>query len=235
MRLRATLAYSCVLSLILGLALPVLAGALPPCVKAASSKNADFLVIGNVQVEPVQTTEGIARRIQQFSFEVFPKEKFINPTSRLTASATYWADWAQWDVVLDARINANQIFTAFCPLPLVTDDGGFLVLLAAVPAMSADWGVLRIYRRDSMNHIPGHGRLIREIPLKEIWLKDIWSPLRLPWQLATPEEGATDETRQWYAGATFSFSSDRQQLLIQKTEWGNTVRITLADGSVSNK
>lgn len=44
---------------------------------------------------------------------------------------------------------------------------------------------------------------------------------------------ATDETPEWYAGGAFNFSSDGQQL-IHKTRWGNTVRISLGDGSVSN-
>ena len=77
MRLRATLAFHPVLSFILIWALPVLAGPLPPCVKAASSENAGALVIANVQVEPLPGGNGIAR-VQQFSFEVFPQEKFVN-------------------------------------------------------------------------------------------------------------------------------------------------------------
>lgn len=227
MRSMATLACSCVLLLVLGSAMPVLAGPAPPCTKAVSSKNADFLVISNFQLEPLQSSEGIGRRIQQFSFEVFPKEKFINAKDRMTAPATYWTDGspAEWGVVLDSRTTGNWAFTSFCPLPLITDDGEFLILLATVPAMSADyWAVLRIYRWDRMaKGIPGHGRLVREIPLEEIW-----SPLRL-----ASKNGATDETPEWYAGGTFNFSSDGKQL-IHKTRWGNTVRISLGDGSVSN-
>jgi hypothetical protein len=230
MRLRAMLASPPVLSLILVWALPVLAGQLPPCVKAVSSVNANSLVIGNVQLEPVQGVQGIARRIHQFSFEVFPREKFINAEDRTTARATFWADgsWAQWGIVLDSRDNANWTFTKSCPLPLVTDDGEFLILLASVPAMSADWVVLRIYRSDRTGQeIPGHGRLIREIPLKEIR-----SPLRLTWPPGAPEESASDETPEWYAGGTFSFSLDNRSL-IHKTQWGNTIRISLENGSVS--
>lgn len=171
MRSRATLACSCVLPLVLGWAMPVLAGPLPPCTKAVSSKNADFLVISNIHLESLQSREGIGKRIQQFSFEVFPKEKFINARDRMTAPATYWTDGSpgEWGVVLDSRTTGNLAFTSFCPLPLITDDGKFLILLATVPAMSADyWAVLRIYRWDRMaKEIPGHGRLVREIPLKD--------------------------------------------------------------------
>jgi hypothetical protein len=232
MRFRASLASSRLPSLILIWALPVLAGPLPPCVKAASSENADSLVISNFQFEPRQSTEGIGR-IQQFSFEVFPKEKFINARDRTTARATFWTDlsWEQWGIVLDSRDKANFAFTESCPLPLITDDGEFLILLATVPAISADWGVLRIYRWDRTgSEIPGHGHLVREIRLREIW-----PPLRLTWPPGAPEhESATDETPQWYAGGTFAFSLDNRNL-VHKTQWGNTIRIHLENGLVSNQ
>lgn len=230
MRLSLTLTPWPVFSLLLIWALPVLAGPLPPCVKAVSSENADSLVISDIQSEPLLGEKGIARRIQQFSFDVFPKEKFINAKDRTTARATFWADgsWAQWGIVLNARDHANWAFTSSCPLPLVTDDGEFLVLLATVPAISGDWGVLRIYRWDRTGHdIPRHGRLIREIPLREVW-----SPLRLTWPPAATEESATDETPEWYAGGTFAFSLDNRNL-IHKTQWGNSIRISLENGSVS--
>jgi hypothetical protein len=197
MRLRVTLAS--VLSLILTWALPLLARQPPPCAKAVSSENAQSLVIGNVQLEPLAGEKGVARRIQQFSFDVFPREQFINAKDRTTARATFWADgsWAQWGIVLDSRDEANWAFTSSCPLPLITDDGEFLILLAAVPAISADWGVLRIYRWDRMDQeIPGHGRLIREIPLREISLKGSGNPLGLTWLMGVPEGTARDETSQ---------------------------------------
>lgn len=232
MRLSLTFIPWPVLSLLLTWPLPVLAGQpLHPCVKAVSSENAASLVISNIQHEPLLGEKVIARRIQQFSFEVFPNEKHINAKDKTMARATFWADesWAQWGIVLNAREHANWAFTSSCPLPLVTDDGEFLILLATVPAVSVDWGVLRIYRRDrTAQDIPSHGRLIREIPLKEIW-----TPPILTWQSAATKETTSDgETPEWYAGGTFAFSLDNQNL-IYKTQWGNSIRVSLENGSVS--
>src|SRR5579871_587642 len=192
MRPRVTLA--CICSLILFWALPLLAGQPPPCVKAASSKNGNFLALMNMQLEPQQSGDGVTRRIRGFSFEVFPKENFINARDRLRAAGMYFSDWAQWGVALDRRNTTDQLFTSSCPVPLVTDDGEFLILLAAIPAMSDDWGVLRIYRWDRLDReIHGHGRLIREIPLSEISPK-IGNLLGLTWLLGVPEGTATEET-----------------------------------------
>ena len=144
---------------------------------------------------------------------------------------------------LDARDKANQAFTSFCPIPLVTDDSEFLILLATAPAMSGDLGVLRIYRRDRTGHEGrGHGLLIREIPLKEFWnpLRLLWppdapDPLRLAWPPDPPEERVSDGPPQWwYAGGTFSFSLDNRNL-IHKTQRGNTIRISLENGFVSTQ
>jgi hypothetical protein len=85
MRLGATLSVSCVLTLILGSAFPGLAGQPPSCIKAASSKNGNFLVLMNMQLDPPQSKDGVTRRIWGFSFEIFPKENFINAKDRLTA------------------------------------------------------------------------------------------------------------------------------------------------------
>jgi hypothetical protein len=152
MRITATLAS--VLFLVLTWALPLLAGQPPPCVKAASSENANSLVIGDVQLERLEGEMGVAKIIQ-FSFDVFPREKFSNAKDRTTVPATFWADgsWAQWPIVLASRDKENWAFMSSCPLPLVTDDGEFLILLATVPAMSDDWGVMRIYRWDRTSSV----------------------------------------------------------------------------------
>ena len=225
MRLSATLSISCVLTLILSFPFPALAGQPPPCVKAVSSKSGDFLVLMDMQLDPPQSKDGVTRRIRGFSFEIFPKENFINAKDRLTAPGTYFSDgsWAQWGVTLDSRNTTDGPFTSSCPLPIITDDGEFLVLLTAMPALSADFKIMRIYQRDrTSREIPSHGRLI-----KEILLKEIWNPLRL-----RPLNGFDDESPTWYAGGTFVFTSDDREL-IHTTRWGNTVRITLGDGSVS--
>lgn len=168
----------------------------------------------DMQLDPPQSKDGLARRIRGFSFEIFPKENFINAKDKMTAPAAYWTDWAQWGVALDSRTATDQAFTLFCPLPLITDDGEFLVLLAAMPALSADFEIMRIYQRNrTSREIPSHGRLI-----KEILLKEIWNPLRL-----RSLNGFDDASPTWYAGGTFVFTSDDREL-IHTTRWGNTVR-----------
>ncbi len=233
MRLSAILSFSRVL-LILSFSLPALAGSLPPCIKAASSKSGNFLVVMNMVLDPPQS--GVAtRRIRQFSFEVFPKESFINPKDRLTAPARFFTDWAQWGVVLDPANNPDRAFTEHCPLPLVTDDGEFLILITQIPAYSLDEVVSRIYRRDRLSEeIPGHSRLIREIPLKEFYIRlgaPFYNPLEIPFHIQLETPCCTDESPQWFAGGSFTLSSDDRQL-IYKGQHGDAVCITLSDGSV---
>lgn len=206
-----------VLSLIIAGALPALAGPLPPCVKAISSNNGNFLVISDVQLEPEHE---IRARVQQVSLQVFPKESFINAKDRVTSPATYWTNWLQWSVVLDSH-NTHPV--PGCPLSLITDDGEFLILLN-VPAIDS---ALRIYRRrdhpgDPVREGPDQGVFIKDITLREMWPTDKFPNVQI----------VTDETPQWFAGGTFEFSPDCR-LLIHRTRWGNTVHINLQDGSVS--
>jgi len=204
------------------LALPAVAGPLFPCVKAVSSKNGNFLVLIDVQPEPGQGNA------QTVLLQVFPKENFINTKDRLAAPASYWTDWMRWSVMLDAHRIQNE--PQPCPLPLITDDGEFLVLLRVGPAFSGEGAVLQIYRRrdhlgDPVREGPDHGVFIKSIALKGIWPPDKFGANTAAWD---------DETPQWFAGGTFEFSSDCRQLT-HKTRWGNTVRINLEDGSVSRK
>ena len=156
--------------------------------------------------------------------EVFPKENFINAKDKLIAPATYWTEWVLWSVAWDSSGVHNE---PECPLPLITDDGEFLILLQTGPTFGDDSTVLRIYRRrghrgDPLREGPDHGVFIKDIVLKEIWTPD---------RLAANPRFWTDSTPQWFAGGTFEFSSDRRQL-IHKTRWGDTVSINLADGSL---
>jgi len=172
MRLSAISAFSGAVSLILGLTVPASAGTPPPCINGASSKNGDFLVLMNMQLDAPQSNDGVARRIRGFSFEVFPKENFINAKDRLTAAGMYFSDWAQWGVALDRRNTTDQLFTSSCSLPLVTimtvNSLFFWRKSRQVPLTG---GVLRIYRRDrTSREIPDHGRLVREIALKEFYV-----------------------------------------------------------------
>lgn len=130
---------------------------------------------------------------------------------------------ADWVVTFDSRNATDGLFASSCPLSLVTDDGEFLVLLAQRAAGSADWGVLRIYQWDRKSGgIPGSGRLVEELPLKKFYFPLFVLPC------------CTDETPTWFAGASWNFSADDRQL-IYKSQYGNTVRISLGNGSVSSE
>jgi hypothetical protein len=182
-----------------------------------SSKNGNFLVLADPYVPGRE----------RVSLQVLSKGNFINAYQRLAGPATYWGGEA-WGVVLDADFMHNS--QGQCPLPLITDDGEFLILVHIGPTFSGGAAVLQIYRRrdhlgDPIREGPDHGVFIKEIALKEIWTPD---------KVAANPEIWTDHTPEWFAGGTFEFSSDDRQL-IHKTRWGNTVRINLADGSLSDK
>ena len=222
MKRNAQLTFLFGMCLVFLLALPAVGGPLFPCVKAVSSKNGNFLVLTDVQPEPGQGNT------QRVLLHVFPKETFINTKDRLAAPASYWTDWIRWSVILDANRIQNE--PEECPLPLITDDGEFLVLLHVGPTLSGERAVLQIYRRrdhpgDPVREGPDHGVFIKSIVLREIWPSD---------KLAENTAAWTDETPQWFAGGTFEFSSDSRQLT-HKTRWGNTLRINVQDGSVSWK
>jgi hypothetical protein len=217
MRLKRRYICLCVLSLLLACGSSAIAGPPFPCVRAVSSKNGNFLVLAD-QFVPGR---------ERVSLQVFGKENFINAHQRLAAPATYWAG-QRWGVVLDANLMQNV--PAPCPLPLITDDGEFLILLHVGPALSGNQAVLQIYRRrdhlgDPIREGPDNGVLIKEIALNKIWTPDRIAANSVVW---------TDETPEWFAGGTFEFSPDYRQL-IHQTRWGNTVRINLADGFLSDK
>jgi hypothetical protein len=188
-----------------------------PCVKAVSSSKGNFFVLTELQLQPLTQNSS---RVQRVFLEVFPKETFDN--EKFTAPATYWTDWLRWSVVLDGdRLQDDP----GCPLPLISDDGEFLVLLH-MGATLDDTPVLQIYRRrdhlgDPVRKGPDHGIFIKAIALKQIWPQSKLGATAL-----------TDGTPEWFAGGTFDFSSD-YRTLIHKTRWGNTVTINLEDGSVS--
>ena len=219
MRLNRRYTCLCVLSLLLACGSSAIAGPIFPCVRAVSSKNGNFLVLAD------QFVPGQAR----VSLRVIRKENFINAHQRLAAPATYWGvEQVGWGVVLDADLMHNE--PSPCILPLITDDGEFLILLHVGPVFSGDAAVLQIYRRrdhldDPIREGPDQGVFIKEIALNKIWMPDRIAANPVIW---------TDESPEWFAGGTFEFSPDYRQL-IHKTRWGNTVRINLADGSLSDK
>lgn len=204
-----------ILGLLLSLTIPVFAGGLPPCTKAVESPHGNFLVISNLDLEPM---EGGAFRVRRLTLQVFPKEKFINAKDKVTAPVTYWADWLQWSVILDS----SNSHLATCPDALITDDGEFLILLNRWAMGTA----MRIYRRrdhlgDPVREGPDHGVLVRDVPLREI----------CPPDKLQEAQTMSGESPEWFAGGSFEFSAD-SRVLIHQTRWGETVRINLEDGSV---
>jgi len=205
------------LCLIVSCCLPVAGGQLLPCVKAVSSTNGNFIVI-------VETGLDVPGKAIQVSLSVLSKEGFV---TRSFAPVTFWADWTLWSVVIDPSELHNE---PECPLPLLTDDGEFMVLMQTGPTFATDHAVLRLYRRrdhpgDLIREGPDLGVFIKDIPLTDLWPADKVYESARAWD---------DETPEWFAGGAFNFSSDNRQL-IHTTRWHSTVRIHLEDGFVERQ
>src|ERR1039457_4543749 len=99
------------------------AGAITPRVKAASSQNGSCLVLVDFQ------TNEVSGKLSQISLSIIPKEDLVYANNKVTLPATYWSG-TTWRVVLDAADPTNSNFTSSCPLPLISNDGEFLVLLS---------------------------------------------------------------------------------------------------------
>ena len=221
MRLSSSVALLLVLSATFTCTPRATAGPLAPCVTAVSSRNDNYLVVTDIQLEPgTGIVPGRPLNVRQVTLRVLRKETFANEKDRLVAPATFWTS-AQWSVILNSQ---NTPRFSGCPLSLISEDGEFLVVFDVNPESR-----LRIYRRrdhpgEPVMKGPDQGVFIRDIPLQELWPAD---------KVAGPQTG-TDESPQWFAGGTFEFSQDCRQL-IHRTRWGSTVRINLADGFVARE
>jgi hypothetical protein len=207
---------------------PAFAGPLFPCVKAVTSKNGDYIVVADRELrpEPDRGDRMHPPRLQQVSLNVLPKEDFINAKDKVIASANYWTDRTIWSVVLDPSRMQNE---DGCPLPLITDDGEFLILVQTGPVFGSAKAVLRIYRRrdhpgDPMRQGPDHGVFIKDVALTDLW----------PQERADALTDWTDETPQWFVGGSFDFSADYREMIVT-TRWGNVVHIRLDDESLIRK
>jgi len=149
-------------------AISAVAGGLFPCPKAASSDNGNFLVISDVQFEQLPNNR---LRLERVSLKIFPKEQFINAKDRFGKNVIFWSDvgWNRWSIVLNSMPMHNE---PECPLPLITNDGEFLVLLHVGGVFSPEDVVMQVYRWDhhwNPNELTSYrGMLVKEIPLKEI-------------------------------------------------------------------
>jgi hypothetical protein len=193
--------------LIIAMSSSLSAGPLFPCLRAVSSKNGNFLVI-----------------VADHSLDIVRKEDFINTSQRITAPATFWNHMAVWSVPFTAARIRNE---PDCPLPLVTDDGEFVILVSTGMVLGKSAPVLTIFRRrdhprDPIREGPDHGVFMKSIPIDEIWPPD---------KVAEHTGAWDDETPEWFAGGRFDFSPNLREL-IHTTRWGDTIRVVLATGGV---
>jgi hypothetical protein len=181
-------------------------GPLFPCVKAVSSKNGNFLVI-----------------VGDHSLDIVRREEFINAHQRISAPAMFWNHQAVWSVPFTSAQIHNE---PECPLPLITDDGEFVILVSTGMVLGKSAPVLTIFRRrdhrgDPIREGPDHGVFIKSIRIDEIWPPD---------KVAEHTGASDDETPEWFAGGKFDFSPNLREL-IHTTKSGDTVRIDLATGT----
>jgi hypothetical protein len=183
----------------------------PPLV-AASSANGAFLVVW--EYETTSPKAGVIPSIKKATYHVFAKERF--PQDRFISPGTFWSRTApSWGVTLQGPDSAGMPW-----LPLVTNDGDFLVLVAGISALNGNLVVLRIYQKRP----PQDGVLVATHQLRDLWPPD---------QVVLADQPRlVDAEPMWFDGGSFEFSPDNQQL-IYKTRWGNTVRVNLSDGKVS--
>ena len=119
-------------ALMVGCAQLAFAGAAFPCPTAVNSKYSNALAITHATVdwEHDQTGKVVSGRTRRVSITVMTKQRFINAQHRMSAPVTYWGEFP-WEIVLDGKNKADSRW--FCPMPLVTDDGQFLILLRVEP------------------------------------------------------------------------------------------------------
>ena len=187
------------------------ASALFPTVRAGSSANGKFLVILEYGYE--NSAEEI-KVIKQITYRVLQKEDFINNYHRFQSQATYWSNsWTYWEVTIPAGSAPDG------GLPLLTDDGAFLVFVSFIWPMSAETNVVTIYQKQDRT-----GQLVRTLQLKDVWTAEERKTHIL-------QSGATDHTPSWFYGGDFAFSPDNKHF-IYTTSWGKRKVINLEHGEV---
>jgi hypothetical protein len=182
-----------------------------PSLAAASSANGEFLAVWEYQyTEPKAGTNPTVKKV---AFHVCTKETF--PRDRFDRPGAFWSRATAWGFTMEGLDSAGMPW-----LPLISNDGDYLVLVAGISALNGNLGVLRIYRKRP----PQDGVLVATHQLRDLWP---------PGQVALADQPhVVDAEPMWFDGGSFEFSPDNQQL-IYKTRWGNTVRVNLPDGKVS--
>ncbi len=185
-----------------------------PYLVAASSSNGVFLAV--TQYEYTDPRGGTRQTLEKVTYHVFAKEIF--PQDRFSRPGTHWSTTAaSWGVTVEGNFGGPGGW-----LPLVSNNGDYLVLIAVTSPVDANLDVIRIYRKSTGQS----GSLIGTHSLQDLWPQNQVAPLAAPHVI--PDRPL------WYEGGSFEFSPDNQQL-IYKTRWGNTVRVNLPDGKVSKE
>jgi hypothetical protein len=189
---------------LLALTSAVWAGPLFPDVRAATSANGKFLVAMEFEyLNPDQQVTTITR----VSYRVLRREEFIN--DKFTTTNPFWSH--DWNVGM-AYPKGEGI-----PLPFISNDGKYLVLVSADPPFS-DITVLRIYRE----HRYGGEDLLGTYKLKDIWTAD---------ELKSHATLTSTGRPLWFAGSTLGFSADSSAFVV-RTPWGREVRLDLNGGAI---
>ena len=188
---------------LLALTSAVWAGPLFPAVGAATSANGKFLVAMEFEyLNPDQQVTTITR----VSYRVLRREEFIN--DKFTATNPFWSH--DWDIGM-AYPKGEGI-----PLPFISNDGKYLVLVSVTPPFS-DFTVLRIYRE----HRYGQD-LLGTYKLKDIWTAD---------ELKAHTNLTSTGRPLWFAGSTLGFSANSSAFVV-RTPWGREVRLDLNGGAI---
>jgi hypothetical protein len=194
------------------------ASPLMPCITATLSANSRILVLNDLTYDDPDETH--PRYPRTSTFRALRREVEPNEGHRLNGPDAYWTH-ALWSVVF-----TNRERVIACPYALVTDDAEYLILVVGGPY--PEGAALSIYRRRDHpgqplgGSGPDHGVLVREIPLH-----DLWPPEQIPKMI-------NDATPQWFAGGSFSFTSD-DRTLMYKTRWGKTLLIDLVTGEIKHQ
>jgi hypothetical protein len=194
------------LMVLLVLPFSALAGPAFPLLNGVTSRNGNSMVIIEYHYEK---RNGEIKRIQAVTFRIARKQQFVSFPHLFTSPSTYWSE--AWSVTRPSDIGV--------PLPLVTDDGQFLILLTNSAPYSRDFLVMNIYRENRETHTAEVVGACR--------LSDVWPAGKLPLEPAI----VTDHSPRWFDSGSFDFASG---YLIHKTRWGNAVQIKLISKGTSN-
>jgi len=159
------------------------ASSLISCVRAARSSNDGAFVIFEEQLGPIKDRPPEEHRVLRMTYEIFPLrgQEFNYPENKLTVPMTFWEDsTAPWEVVFEP--NDGRPLPA-CPIPIVSNDAEYLILLAQDQRAAPDSIAMQIYKRPSQTQLgtewAPRGNLVRTLTLKELW-PGIQVPAREP-------------------------------------------------------